>query len=329
VADLHILFLTRNGEGYVGAPNTQYEFEHTVAKYADCKWAGEGYPLYIPNETIDETVQRVMSDADWVIDKDNNLHTPKPRNRRYKIGVFLSDLHGKHYYKIETPMEFADLINFAKYDAVFMRYLTVDGVTNCDPGIILQRVRCNKYWVPWSIDPNKFKPHRPYNYDVAFIGRISKCYPLRQRIWDNLTCITEDYRVLQRQSPSGKTYQRSWETLKETHLVGEKYTETLGSTKILLFGCSKYRYPLQKFFEGAASGCLVMSNAFRDAEKLGFVDGETFIDINIGNWEDRLLYYLENIDECANIANSGYKNVMVNHTHDVRAKHFVEILENE
>ncbi len=327
MADLHILFLTRNGEGYVGAPNTQYEFEHTVAKYADCKWAGKGYPLYTPNETIDETVQRVMPDADWVIDKDNNLHVPKPQNRKYKVGVFLSDLHGKHYYDIETPTEFADLVNFAKYDAVFMRYLTVDG-TNCDPNIILQRIRCSKHWVPWSINPEKFKPRRPYTYDVAFLGMVGKCYPLRQKIWDVLPQIAKKYRVLQRQAPIGSTYQRSWDILKDTHIIGEEYAETLGSTKVLLFGCSIYRYPLQKFFEGSASGCLIMSNSFRGVEKLGFVDGKTFVDVNEDTWRNKLLYYLENEDKRTQIADKGYKNAITYHNHDVRAQQFVRILEN-
>lgn len=326
MADLHVLWLTRNGRGYVGAPNTQYEFEQAVAKYADCKWAGKGYPLYISNESINETVLRVMPNADWVIDKANNLHVPKPQSRRYRVGVFLSDLHGKHYYDIDTPVEFADLVNYAKYDAVFMRYLTVDG-TNCDPDIILQRIRCKKHWVPWSVDPEKFKPRRPYTYDVAFLGMVGKCYPLRQKIWDSLPGIAKDYRVLRRQAPLGATYKRDWESLRDSHIVGEEYAETLGSTRILLFGCSIYRYPLQKFFEGSASGCLIMSNSFRGAEKLGFVDGKTFIDINVGNWENKLLYYLENESECASIAEKGYKNAVAYHTHDTRAKQFVEMLQ--
>ena len=82
----------------VGAPGTYNEFEHTVAKYAECEWAGAGWPLYRADESIDVTVKRVMPDVDWVINKE--VCEPIQTNKPYKVGHFTSDLQGKYLYSL-------------------------------------------------------------------------------------------------------------------------------------------------------------------------------------------------------------------------------------
>jgi len=126
---INILFMDRKGKGYVGAANTRYEFEQAVRKYARCMFAGEGWKDHKPSESTDLTVGRVMPDVDWVIDRDNNLLERRSPNRAYRIGVFISDLHGKHYYGVSNPVEYAKLINKSDYDAVFMRYPLLYGMS--------------------------------------------------------------------------------------------------------------------------------------------------------------------------------------------------------
>lgn len=298
-----------------------------MAKQCECKFAGEGWSDYVPNESIDETVKRLYGTnyPDWVIDKDNNLHEKKPKNRRYKIGHFMSDLHGKHHYDITSPVEYAKLVNEAEYDAVFMRYPLLYG-TSYQPKVIHDWITCDKHWVPWSVDDKYYHP-KVKKTDVAFIGTTGACYPLRNMIWENLYYVARGYKVLREQAPRGKTYERSVDSLKEKHLVGERYRDALAEVRILLFGCSIYRYELQKFFEAPASGCLVMSNAPAMAKRLGFIDGETYVEVDEGNWEDKLIEVLEDEYLVKRIARKGMKNVLMNHNHDKRASQFLEVLQ--
>lgn len=325
MADVHVLWLTHKGDGYVGAPQTQYGFEQEVAQLCDCKFAGEGWPLYRAGESLDETVQRVMPDADWVIDKDNALFEEKPHDKGYMVGHFISDLHGKHHYKIKSPVKYADALNQTGYDAVFMRYPLIQG-TGLRPDVVYDRLKCEKRWVPWSVEAERYHPRREKKYDVSFIGTVGAAYPLRKEIWDNIYYVARGHRILRQEAPRGKTYDRSVETLQDSHLVGEDYRRVLGETRILLFGCSRYRYALQKFFEAPASGCLVVSNAPSMAKRLGFVGDDTFVEVDAGEWEDTLIYLLENPGVVKRIAQNGTRNVLKNHTHKVRARQFLEMI---
>lgn len=329
MTDLRILWLTHKGEGYVGAPQTQYEFEQETAKLCECRFAGEGWKDYMPNESMDKTVARIYGDhpPDWVIDKDNNLHNKKPRNRRYKVGHFISDLHGKHHYNIHDSFDYADLLNSAGYDAVFMRYPLIYG-TWYRPEIVYDRLEAEKQWVPWSIDPDRFRVRRKV-WDVAFLGSRGHYYPLRNHIWEELHSVTHGYKVLRREAPKGTTYSRDIKSLDKSYLVGENYAKTLGESRILLFGCSVYRYALQKFFEAPACHCLVVSNRPGMAKRLGFRDGKTYVEVTEENWREKLLYLLENPIYTQKIARAGMKNVLMNHTHQKRAKQFLEGLERK
>lgn len=322
--DLRILWLTDKGDGYVGAPQTQYGFEQAVAEKCECKFAGPGWEDYVPNEPLVETVRRVMPDCDWVIDRDNNMHVGKPTPRRYKIGHFISDIHAKHYYGVSSPVAYAQMINQSGYDAVFLRYKELHG-TKYRPDAFWDWIQCDKHWVPWSVD-DKFYSPKPKNIDVAFLGSIGNCYPLRNEIWDSLYYVVRGYHVLREEAPRGKTYERSVESLKEGYYVGEKYRDALAETRNLIFGCSIYKYPLQKFFEGMASKCLVLCNAPSNAKQLGFINGETYVEIYEGDWEKTLTYILENPKVGDRIRRNGLKNVLMNHTHDKRAQEFIKVL---
>jgi len=325
MSNLNVLFLTHRGEGYVGAPQTRHEFEQEVAKHCNCKFAGEGWSLYRAGESMDETVKRVMSNVDLVIDSDNNLHNKKPINRRYKIGHVISDIHAKHYYKLKTPLEYVNLLNKVGYDVIFMRYPRAYG-TKHPPDTVYSGLTCDKQWVPWSIKPDKFKQKRK-TVDAALIGTINnRVYPLRQKMWDNWEQTLKNYNTIRQRAPTGKTYDRSITSLKNTHIVGDQYCDVLAKTNLLTFGCSVYRYALQKFFEGAASQCVIISDKPDAAERLGFIDGKTYVCVNKDNWGEKTLYLLENHGEARRIARMGMKNVLLNHSHEKRAKQWIKTL---
>ena len=41
-------------------------FEQAIGRIADCEWAGHGHELHVPGEDLNDTIRRVMPDADWV-----------------------------------------------------------------------------------------------------------------------------------------------------------------------------------------------------------------------------------------------------------------------
>lgn len=326
--DIKILFLTRRGEGYVGAPQTRHEFEQEVAKHCTCKFAGEGWPLYRAEEPMDLTVKRVMPDADWVIDRDNNLHNRKPskRKRSYKVGLFISDLHGKHHYGLKTPVEFVEMINKAGYDGVFMRYKYVYG-THYSPDVAWRLLRPDVYFVPWSVDPERFQPSRSKPVDVAAIGSAYRCYPLRRSINASIYYACRGRKILVKTAPTGGTFERDVPGMRDRgFLVGEDYEKALGDTRIFITGCSIYSYPLQKLFQSTAAGCMLLCNEPSTAKLLGFLNDRTYFMINEYTWEQALKYFLENPTEVRVMARRGRKNTLLHHTHRVRAEEFLEVL---
>lgn len=321
---MRILWLTRKGEDYVGAPSTRHGFEQAVAEITESMFAGEGWPLHMRHERFEATVERVMPDADWIIDRDNDLHTRKPQG--LNVGHFISDLHGKHHYMIKTPEGHIDLLNRVGYRAIFMRYTEIHGVPS-PVNVYRSSLKPNGYWVPWSFDPDRFYQRTPYRWnDVTSIGNTKRdVYPLRGLIRNELKALSGGHRVFTAESPRGRTYER----LIKDNLAGDSYAEVLGSSRIFIFDCSKYRYPLQKFFEGLGSGCLVMATEPGGAKALGLVDGRTYVKIDESNWRHKLHYYLKNPDEADTIAERGLAMALKYHVHDVRAKQFVVYLERE
>lgn len=268
-----------------------------------------------------------MPDADWVIDRDDDLHNPKPskRKRGYKVGLFTSDLHGKWSYGLDNPVAFTELINSAGYDAIFMRYKLVYG-THHRPDVVWDRLKPDVYFLPWSVDDNLFKPSRKKPIDVASIGSTYNCYPLRKEINEGIYYICRGKRLLLKNAPRGKTFERGISDLSKDYLVGGDYAKALGDTRIFITGCSIYRYPLQKFFQATAAGCMLLSNEPATAKELGFINDETYFEIDEKTWEQCLRYFLDNPSEVKKIARAGRKNTLMNHTHDTRAKEFIEIL---
>ena len=211
------------------------------------------------------------------------------------------------------------------YDAFFMKYLEIHGC-GVNPHLFEEGLNGKVHHLPWSVNVKKHTwKHK--TIDVAFMGAISKPYPLRKNIFENFHSATKGYNVKCYISPAGSTYDRHVSKYKDAY-VGERYAELLNKTKIMIFGCSIYRYPVQKYFESTASGCLVLSNEPSTAKQLGFIDNETYVDINQFDWETVLGYCLENYDSLKRIVRGGLKNTLMNHTHEKRVNEWLEMLEN-
>ena len=92
---LNILFMTENFSDNVCIRHL-YELEKAISKIANCRWAGPKHPLHRINETLNETVRRVMPKADWVFYYDFGLTKrgiqvdvpPFGSRRRFKGKIF-------------------------------------------------------------------------------------------------------------------------------------------------------------------------------------------------------------------------------------------------
>ena len=320
---LKILWLRENGENIIGAHTTQYEFEQVVGKYADCKYAGKGFPDYVAEETIEQTVDRVMPDADWVMDSDTNYHIKKPQDKSYKVGVFISDIHGKHLYGINNPVEWAYMLKKAEYDAIFMRIPLIYG-TPYRPEVVYEILQDNARWLPWSVNINKFYRRDEMKYDVTFLGARGDNYPLRKIITEGIYHVARGYKILCSAYPTLGGQPKS--RYGSDYIIGDKYYDALGSSRILIFDVSRYRYPLIKLFEGSASGCLLMTDPPAMNKRLGFRHRLTYAEIDDVTWEEGLQYYLKHPKEAKKIADRGMRMTRKYHTHEVRAQQFVKIL---
>ena len=325
---LKILFLRRRGEGFRGAPQAFHEFEQAMSKLAECKHAGLGWPLHRPSESVDETVRRVMPDADWVIDRERcEKHDP---SRRYKIATYASDLHAFYLCKYRTPQEYLNHLNSIGVDAVFLRYKYVYG-TNAPEDLFMKELNPKWFFLPWSVDPEWFKPKKPKRWDVTFIGSVHpRIYPLRQALWMGLPtfCANKKLTLLRRKPPTGKLFEEKVADLQrhQTYLVGKKYADAIGESKFFAFGNSRFRYPLLKCVEGASAGCIVFMDSPGAAKELGFIDGKTYVKINEQNWRNKMIYYLENPRQAKSIAEDARKLILNRHTHKIRARHFIDML---
>lgn len=346
---LNILFLTENFKDTV-RQDALYYLEQEVGKGANCRWAGLGWSKFELNEPMDETVKRVMPNADWVIYFHfgyifRRLPTdfPPKAERRYKVATYLVDLH-------RDPAKLVREFNNSELDALLMTTIRLEKqlvnnlISPIPPNYYIDNLEIPFFHMAPCINPRIYKPTPgKKEFDVAFLGNIvPPHYPLRHRMWKELRPLAgkERWKLLIQISPPGLALDKKISRLKTEHLVGEKYADALGRSKIFLFGTSIYRYPLMKFYEGMACGACVMADIPLSAEGLHLIPGQNFVDIDVpdwvinrtsdnDDWREKLRYYLRHDDEREEIAQRGYEMVMKYHTAEVRAMQLVRFLEQE
>jgi len=224
----------------------------------------------------------------------------------------------------------AEALKNAGYDIVFSRYKEVHGV-NFDPLIIQKTLGDSFSWLPWSMDEHYYyRFAEPIKYDVLYIGSQNpSIYPLRHNMFNGLGefCSENDLSLYKRAGLGVPVWKAKIDELEaKGHPVGENYVRLMQTSRVGLFGNSRFRYPLQKNFEMRAAGCMVMSDAPVGAEDLGFKSGVDYVKVSIRTWRDSLRYYMENLNEVRIIAAAGRKLFLERHTHKVRAKELLEVL---
>lgn len=113
------------------------------------------------------------------------------------------------------------------------------------------------------------------------------------------------------------------------YIVGREYAEVIRSTRVFIFGTSIYKHPIKRLFFGLGSGTCVLMDTPNCADKLGLMDGENYVSINKDNCIEKLKWILDDEEERSRIAKNGLRLAQERHTHDVRAKEVLRILQDE
>lgn len=316
-------------------------FEREMGKIADCKYWGpnrEGYK----EMPLEEVIKHLYGNdsPDWVIatpfmhcEHRRWIGYKCPKNRKWKMAVFTDDLHANSMLGVGAE-GYCEALNKAEFDMILMWYTKLGYAKpyhDIDPKYFMKNLKAKVVHVPKFVDPKEMYPlNVTKKHDVVFLGAVQKRqYPLRFSIWNKLPSLAKKHgwRFLLKERPPGSASERLIGGLKQKgYVVGDKYSETLASSKVFIFGCSIYKYPLLRYFEGWATKTLVMANKPFHADRLGLIDGVNYVEINENNWPVKLKYYLEHNKEREKIAQAGYKNFLENHTDSIRVKEVLKVL---
>ncbi|OIJ10393.1 glycosyl transferase family 1 [Anaerobacillus alkalilacustris] len=181
-------------------------------------------------------------------------------------------------------------------------------------------------WIPFSINPNVIKDWK-LKKDIKFLlmglvhynnvkhppkGR----YRFRDAVYEKMKSI-EGFKF--NKHPGHLT--------SSTKMVNENFAKELNRSEIFFTCGGVFQYPVIKFFEALGCKTLLLAEPNPDILELGFKDGENFVACNISNFYKKALYYSENKIERERIINNGYNFVHTHHTNKVRAKNFVQYIE--
>lgn len=187
-----------------------------------------------------------------------------------------------YYYKKNNPDKKTAIVLHLDDDYRYMSLTTVEAasadiVTYISGSAMLKDISANWGWInnhtvtqhyPLCVDKEicyvpvqKEKP-----IDVLLIGSVGdgSYYPMRRRFADLIESDQISATVVDFPGFNlGESDQDIIDGKIDPHTQDksyQKYIETLSSAKILLVGSGKYGYPVPKYQEGSAAGCLVIGN---------------------------------------------------------------------
>ncbi|MBU2652604.1 MAG: glycosyltransferase [Bacteroidetes bacterium] len=179
-------------------------------------------------------------------------------------------------------------------------------------------------WKPWGVPGWIFHPpavdHRPV--DVFFQGSESFFYPLRvlmlQRLHQEARAGAVTLNHVPRMTHEDDAAFRADYAKFDDHQ--RSYADSLRRAKVFPFCPGVGAYPVQKYLEAMACGCLVVAPLPRDAELLGFVDGKTTVDCGPDDFMEKIYHYLQHEDERRAIADRAAELVLQRYTCEAQVR---------
>jgi len=180
------------------------------------------------------------------------------------------------------------------------------------------------FFPPW-VETDFYHPSdKPPLYDVVLLGHYDsqRIYPFRYRVARDLRRVANrnGWNVLLKSSPKGRSATRKINVLYERgEIVGKRYVETLGRSKIMIAGSSVYKYPLLRYFEGMACKTCVVGDGspmFIKCDVWNIVD---FWHTSQRDWVQDVKMLLKDDKFREFLIENAYKNILKNHTAKARA----------
>jgi hypothetical protein len=173
--------------------------------------------------------------------------------------------------------------------------------------------------------------------DVYFSGSIREnSYPLRKLIYDEIKQHFEIKSIINNVSGRDVKNFAKKDTNDDISKQNEKYklqlinyAGNLRLSKLTLFDGGIFDYPVKKFYESMACGCLVLAPKPLDADYLGFIDNETYVQIDENNFMDKVKFYLNNDKERERITKNAYNLYLERFTIEKDVEKFINFCKQE
>lgn len=190
-----------------------------------------------------------------------------------------------------------------------------------------------KYHLPHSLPEIHFysKPNEIKDIDILLSGNADpNWYPLRHLMWGaimksdlSFSSYTEAGWIVHQKTIVGKEKAQQIEAY-EKQLQG--YSTKLRRAKIMIFDGGCFDYPVKKYIEAMACGCLVLAPMPLDADLMGFADGVNMVVVDETNFMEKCRYYLEHEEERKQITDAAYNLYQERHTCTKSAERFLAYL---
>lgn len=111
-------------------------------------------------------------------------------------------------------------------------------------------------------------------------------------------------------------------------IVNEKYAQKISQAKMFFTCGGEFEYMVAKFFEIPGCKTLLLAKPNKDMLELGFEDQVNFVACNEDDFYDKALFYLRDYVARKTITTNGYEFIHNNHTNEIRAKEFINYIED-
>ncbi|WP_112179901.1 MULTISPECIES: glycosyltransferase [Paraliobacillus] len=308
---LKLLILIKDFDKIYLKHKMKYEMIRALEQFADVYyWKRDGDILDI--------IKQIGVRPDFILHYDigwENFFSPKITNLD-KIdipkGCYVIDTH---WYKKKR----VDYFTSNKIDLIFS--VTKDSFLKHFPTF-----ESKFRWTPFSISPDVFKDWEQEKtikfllmglvYDGTRRSPAKGQYKFREEVQRQMEKV-EGFKFIRH--PGHRT--------RKNHMVNEGFAKELNRAEIF-FTCGGARqYPVMKFFEVPGCRTLLLAEPNPDILELGFTDKENFIACDSNDLYEKALYYSENEIERNKITDNGYNFIHQYHTNAVRAKQFINFME--
>jgi len=181
-------------------------------------------------------------------------------------------------------------------------------------------------WLPHSVNTKVFRDYEEKCFDVVSCGHsLARYYPLRHKINEVLRQI-KDVSFSNPQHPQLLMNRPVFNPDLSKYLIRENYAKFVSQGKIFIFDGGAVNYPVAKYVESMACGSLALAPKPKDADELGFVAGENFVEINNVNFVERIRYYLKHEKERQVIVDNARELVVERHSTEKRTDELMTFL---